>query len=97
MAVRSREEILNAVKARFGEDTSDDTLTLIEDIDDTFKSIENSDNENWKQKYEENDKMWRQKYRDRFFNSNVEDEPPKEEETPPKTYEYKDLFKEESK
>lgn len=67
MAVRSREEILAAIRARLGDDTSDDALAIIEDIDDTFKDYETRTSEDWKSKYDELDADWRKRYRDRFF------------------------------
>lgn len=67
MAVKTRDEILATIRARLGEDTSDDALAIIEDIDDTFKSYETSASEDWKSKYDELDSTWRKRYRDRFF------------------------------
>lgn len=67
MAVRTRDEILAAIRSRLGDDTSDDTLTIIEDIDDTFKDYETRTGEDWKSKYDELDAQWRKRYRDRFF------------------------------
>lgn len=70
MAVKSKEEILEQIKAKLGEDTSDEAIGLVEDISDTLSDIETrlSDNTDWRKKYEENDKEWREKYRNRFFN-----------------------------
>lgn len=65
MSVKSIDEILNAVKERIGDDTSDSAISFVEDISDTFNSL--SEQENWKQKYEQNDSEWRKKYRDRFL------------------------------
>ena len=70
MAVKTRDEILATIRARLGEDTSDDALAIIEDIDDTFKSYETSASEDWKSKYDELDSTWRKRYRDRFFQKN---------------------------
>jgi len=67
MAVRSRDEILAAIRARLGDDTSDDALAIIEDVDDTFKDYETRTSEDWKRKYDELDADWRKRYRDRFF------------------------------
>ncbi len=96
MAVRSRDEILASVRARIGDNATDDDLSLFEDISDTFDSF--NDGINWKQKYEENDNAWRQRYRERFFTSAPEQEPPEEISTPgssePKQYRYENLFKE---
>ena len=67
MAVRTHDEIMQSIKERFADDTSDETLQFIEDISDTLNSSVANDNTDWKTKFEENDKMWRQKYKDRFF------------------------------
>ena len=67
MAVRTRDEILAAIRSHLGDDTSDDALTIIEDIDDTFKDYETRIGEDWKGKYDELDAQWRKRYRDRFF------------------------------
>lgn len=68
MAVKKIDEIMAAVRARIGEDTSDEALSFVEDIHDTLNSLYSSDNENWKQKYEQNDAEWRARYKERFFN-----------------------------
>lgn len=65
MSIKSIDEILNAVKERIGDDTSDSAISFVEDISDTFNSL--SEQENWKQKYEQNDSEWRKRYRDRFL------------------------------
>lgn len=65
MSIKSIDEILNAVKERIGDDTSDSAISFVADISDTFNSL--SEQENWKQKYEQNDSYWRKKYRDRFL------------------------------
>lgn len=96
MAIRTREELLNAVRERIGDDTSDEALAFIEDVQDTINNYENNTNNDgtdWKKKYEDNDKEWRTKYRDRFFHGGVEqddDEP----DTPPKRLTFDELFKE---
>lgn len=76
MAVKSKEELLNALKAKIGDDDSDDTLAFIEDVTDTIDDLNKrvSDSGDWKAKYEQNDKEWRQKYRDRFFSGNNDDD-----------------------
>lgn len=98
MAVLKKEDLLNAIKEIVGDDTSDKTITFIENVTDTIEDFETrtNDSENWKTRYEENDKAWREKYKDRFF-GNKEDikedfEEKEEEETDtPKTFD--DLFK----
>lgn len=97
MAVRTREEILNSVRTHFGEDTSDETLALVEDITDTIIDFENkakNDGTNWKQKYEDNDAAWRKKYRDRFFSGGSEEDDDESEPPKKKNYSFENLFKE---
>ena len=93
--IRTSDEIINAVKERLGDDTSDDALALLEDVSDTFNDYNHkmTDTTDWKAKYEENDSMWRQKYRDRFMGGSAPEEEDKDEpdEKPaPKTF--ADLF-----
>lgn len=89
--IKTYEEIMESVKQRLGEDSSDEALSFIEDISDTLKSFESKTNgsEDWKKMFEENDKMWREKYRDRFFNADAEkdfkESEPKVENTPEPT------------
>lgn len=71
--IRSYEEIMDAVKTRLSDDTSDEALSFIEDISDTLKAGNNNETEELKKKLEENDKMWRKKYMDRFFNNDDKD------------------------
>lgn len=81
MGVRSREEILEKFNTLVGEDSSDETISLLEDITDTLTDYETRINENgnWKEKYEENDKEWRNKYKERFFSSDPEERTSAEE------------------
>ena len=90
MAVRTREEILESVRARVGEQTDDETIAFIEDISDTLTDLETKakgDGTDWKARYEENDAEWRKKYTERFYSSEPEPEPPKPDDTQkPKTF-----------
>lgn len=90
MAVKSKEDLIASIKAVIGEDTTDESLTLLEDVSDTFSSLEKNDDIDWKTKYEENDRDWRKKYRDRFLGEVDEDKFVEEEERKPMTY--ADLF-----
>ena len=96
MAVKTREEILEAVRARVGEQTDDETISFLEDVSDTFTDLENKANyagEDWKTKYEENDREWRRKYTERFFSTNTEPEPdPETTPEPEKPKKFEDLF-----
>lgn len=94
MAKLSKDELIEKVRKYVGDRTDDETIEIIEDISD---SIDSSDADEWKQKYEENDKMWRDKYISRFVDKK-EDEPdtPTEHEEEEKEYNsFEDLFEEE--
>lgn len=94
MAKLSKDELIEKVKKYVGDRTDDETIEIIEDITD---SIDTSDVDEWKRKYEENDKMWRDKYVSRFFDKKEEDlETPTEHEEEEKEYNsYEDLFEKE--
>ena len=95
--VKTKEEILEQIKTRLGEDTSDEALSFIEDITDTLTDYEEKTNDttDWKQKYEENDKQWRERYKERFFSGETveEEEEEQAEIEPPLSFD--DLFKKE--
>lgn len=88
MAVVSKEELTEKIKKMFSDNPTDDNISLLEDLTDTFDSLSanNSNdlsakleeaekkNNEWEQKYNDNDAMWRKKYIDRF-NGKVEDIP----------------------
>lgn len=84
MAVKTREEILESLRGRFGEEPTDEDIAMLEDITDTFKDFEEktSDATNWKNKYEENDKAWKKKYSDRFFRKDDDENEPDEQDNP---------------
>ena len=94
MAKLSKDELIEKVKKYIGDRTDDETIEIIEDITD---SIDSSDADEWKRKYEENDKMWRDKYVSRFFDKKEEEfETPSEHEEEEKEYNtYDDLFEKE--
>ena len=95
MAKLSKDELIEKVRKYVGDRTDDETIEIIEDITD---SIDSSDADEWKKKYEENDKMWRDKYISRFVEKK-EDEPdtPTEhaEEEEKEYISFGDLFEEE--
>lgn len=94
MSVRTKDELLASVRAIVGEDTSDATLELFDDIADTLDNYSNSENIDYKEKYEQNDREWRQKYRDRFMNGKPEEDDDDEPDNSGKKYTYENLFKE---
>lgn len=73
MAILNKEEFMKRLKERIGEDNSDEALSFIEDMEDTFNDLETkssgNNDEEWKKKYDELDNSWREKYKARFFNS----------------------------
>ena len=72
----SKEELLQKVVSVIGDNTSDDVLTLLEDISDTVNTETNNENwqekytqldNDWQEKYTQLDNDWRQKYKERFL------------------------------
>lgn len=101
MAVKTREEILESFKTRFGENPDDESISFLEDVTDTLDDFEkraNGDGTDWKSKYEENDANWRKKYTERFFSGEPNPEPKPEPEPEPEPDDtprtFSDLFKE---
>lgn len=94
MAVLSFDELISKIKAKIGDDTSDESIELLEDVSDTFNA--NNDDEDWKTKYEENDKEWRKKYIERFsgLGSDEHDDDDGDDDNEEKTT-FEELFKEE--
>lgn len=94
MAKLSKDELIEKIKKYVGDRTDDETIEIIEDISD---SIDSSDVDEWKQKYEENDKMWRDKYISRFLEKKEDElDTPTEHEEEEKEYNsFEDLFEEE--
>lgn len=85
MAVKTREEILEELRARVGEQTDDETIAFLEDVTDTLSDLEEKakgDGTDWKAKYEENDGEWRKKYTERFYSSDPDPDPGPDPEPP---------------
>lgn len=68
MAIRDADKILELVRSRIGEDTSDESITFIEDITDTINDYEarTKEDREWETRYNENDAAWRKRYMERF-------------------------------
>lgn len=94
MAKLTKDELIEKVRKYVGDRTDDETIEIIEDISD---SIDSSDADEWKQKFEENDKMWRDKYISRFLEKKEDElDTPTEHEEEEKEYNsFEDLFEEE--
>ena len=70
MAVLTRDEFFDRVQRIVGTDTSDDSLTFIEDMTDTYNNLDekaNGDGTDWEQRYRDLDEAWKEKYKKRFF------------------------------
>lgn len=94
MAVLNGDEYKSTIEKIVGDDLSDENLKIMEDLTDTYESLQSQIRENgdYKTKYEENDKAWREKYASRFMEGGTDSE---EDVKPPeetKTYRYEDLF-----
>ena len=94
MAKLSKDELIEKVRKYVGDRKDDETIEIIEDISD---SIDSSDADEWRQKFEENDKMWRDKYISRFLDKKEDElDTPTEHEEEEKVYSsFEDLFEEE--
>lgn len=92
MAKLSKEELLEKVRKYLGDRTDDESIEIVEDINDSFDT---SDEDEWKRKYEENDKMWRDKYISRFFEKKEEETPTEHVEEEKEYNTFDDLFEEE--
>ena len=70
----SKEEYLESLRARIGEDNSEEAIKFVEDFTDTYNQLETraADQTDWEAKYKENDESWRKKYRERFFDASGE-------------------------
>ena len=97
MAIKTKEELLASLKQSFGDNTDDATLSLIEDVTDTYDDLNSKakpDGKDWKAEAERIDKEWRQKYHDRFFNPVEDEKDPLDAGDPePKKYRFEGLFK----
>lgn len=96
MAKLTKNELIEKVKKYVGDRTDDETIEIIEDISD---SIDSSDADEWKQKFEENDKMWRDKYISRFLEKKEKEDEldtlTEHEEEEKEYNSFEDLFEEE--
>lgn len=64
-----KEEIIELVKKYIGDRSDDETLELLEKIEEV-----GDDSAEWSEKYDRLDKEWRKRYRDRFFGAKDEAE-----------------------
>lgn len=96
MAIKTKDELLLAIKAKIGDDAGDESLTLLEDLSDTMTDLETKakgDGKDWKAEAERIDAEWRQKYRDRFFGKEPENPDPDPAPDSGVNMSFEDLFK----
>lgn len=96
MSVKTREELLNAIKTKLGDGTDDESIAILEDVTDTFTDLEkkaSGDGTDWKKKYEENEASWRKKYTERFYSADPELPKQSEPDEPEAPKNFSDLFK----
>ena len=71
MAILSKEEYINAVHARIGTATDDDSIIFTENMLDTFNDLERRANANtsaeMEQRLKDLDESWRKRYTHRFM------------------------------
>ena len=89
MPILNRDEFMSRLQSYIGEDTSDETVSFIEDVTDTFNDLESRTVDNsgeWEEKYnqlsaekDELDKSWRERYKARFFDGIKDGEEAKED------------------
>ena len=92
MAILKKDELFTKIKSLIGDDSSDETLAILEDFQDTVNDYEDRSKEDWRTKYEQNDSEWRAKYKERFFSG----EPipkAKEPEGNKRRFTFEELFK----
>ena len=87
MAKRTFAELVEQIKTYTGDRDDDETLSLMEDINDTLNN-----ETDWQAKYNENDNAWRTKYKQRFETGTV-DEPDEPDEPEEKPITFDQLFK----
>ena len=70
MAVLDKDTFFTKLHERVGTDTSEESLSFLEDMSDTYNELEkraNGDGVDWEKKYNDLDASWRERYRHRFF------------------------------
>lgn len=106
MAKLSKEDLIKKVNEMFGEDATDEQISLLEDISDSMGESNNDELETTRQALTQAQtdlKEFKQKYRERFLggvNNNpspkdIHDEQNEKGETEDKKLSYDDLFKSE--
>lgn len=71
MAILKRDEFFSRLESRLSDDTSDEAITFLEDMTDTYNDLEsranNGSSAEWERKCNEINENWKKRYRHRFF------------------------------
>lgn len=70
MAILSRDDFFARLHERLGDDTSDESISFLEDMTDTYNDLERrskGDGVDWEKKCHDLDESWKKRYRHRFF------------------------------
>ena len=69
MPMLNRDDFMNRLRERLGDDASDEAVHFLEDMSDTYDELSEAANDtrNWRAEAERIDKEWRDKYTKRFF------------------------------
>lgn len=73
MSVLDRDKFFQRINDMVGTDATENSVSFIEDMTDTYNHLENvanGDGIDWQQRYNDLDASWRKKYQERFFSSN---------------------------
>ena len=92
--VLDKQKFLERVQNYIGENTDDDAISFLEDVNDSVEAFTANEGLDWKAKYEQNDAEWRARYINRFKNpsDNSDDIGDDNNDPPPKQYTFDSLF-----
>jgi hypothetical protein len=101
--ILNKDEFFAKLHNKVGTSTSDEDISFLEDMTDTYNELEkrsNGDGVDWEKKYHELDESWKAKYRHRFFSGSDVNNPNYRESSPEddrraETITINDLFTEE--
>lgn len=94
--ILNSEQFTARLRERFGESETDDDISFVEDMTDTYNSLASNDQSDRITQLENELSEQKKKYRDRFFSGTVsaEEVQEKPDEEKPKPLRFEDLFTE---
>lgn len=96
MAVLTRDELTKRMSELFGETEDENDISFMEDITDTYDSLNNDETSNQLKELQDKYSALQKRYRDRFFNTgsndNGEDDFEPTPDPEPKVLKFDDLF-----